>query len=431
MTMAEEKISNSTYKTRGAKTQENPYGWYDFTPDVNKPCILMLPGDGTSFDSAANAQLKKIVELLETRGCEKEVDACIVVYDFGVKFYENKQEARNLLMHKYNRGTKNNTSSNKRPDKELINPQYIDDIFDRFFENRISNEKGEKLPYDEACKRVRNLTIFAHCHGAYSFLKLEEKMQHRMQELGYSKEERAGIQKQMLCTAYAPYCPLGVSKSTMISFCCAKDMVVRHGNNFQRNIQQLNNNNRLQISYFPKEKGEVFVVPSFMIDELDGHNFIWSFTKRKEIFYDLKPTSQNNWITENNPIKSSQALIGMMGNVLVNGVLNSIEKKPLPGTKDLVCQYREFGNNNALANSQVSDVFKTIYEIAENNGKIYWGAIHGLTHDSAKQKSELKSKIKRLRKYAEPNLGKPKRNKIEKFSVGAQMCFDKIKKKLR
>ena len=196
-------------------------------------------------------------------------------------------------------------------------------------------------------------------------------MQHRMQELGYSKEERAGIQKQMLCTAYAPYCPLGVSKSTMISFCCAKDMVVRHGNNFQRNIQQLNNNNRLQISYFPKEKGEVFVVPSFMIDELDGHNFIWSFTKRKEIFYDLKPTSQNNWITENNPIKSSQALIGMMGNVLVNGVLNSIEKKPLPGTKDLVCQYREFGNNNALANSQVSDVFKTIYEIAENNGKIY------------------------------------------------------------
>ena len=65
--MAEEKISNSTYKTRGAKTQENPYGWYDFTPDVNKPCILMLPGDGTSFDSAANAQLKKIVELLEKK----------------------------------------------------------------------------------------------------------------------------------------------------------------------------------------------------------------------------------------------------------------------------------------------------------------------------------------------------------------------------
>ena len=70
MAKSEEKLSNSTYKTRGVKTQENPYGWYDFVPDVNKPCIFMLPGDGTSCDYGANAQLKKIVELLKVRGCE-------------------------------------------------------------------------------------------------------------------------------------------------------------------------------------------------------------------------------------------------------------------------------------------------------------------------------------------------------------------------
>ena len=196
MAKSEEKLSNSTYKTRGVKTQENPYGWYDFVPDVNKPCIFMLPGDGTSFDSVANSQLEKIVNLLEERGCEKEVDTCIVVYDFGVKFYDNKQEARNLLMNKYNRGAKKDKSTNSQPDSEIVNPEYIDDIFDRFFENRISNEKGEKLPYDEACRRIRNLIIFAHCHGAYTFLKLEEKMQRRMRELGYSDNERLGIQKQ-------------------------------------------------------------------------------------------------------------------------------------------------------------------------------------------------------------------------------------------
>lgn len=431
MAKPEEKLSNSTYKTRGEKTQENPHGWYDFVPDVNKPCIFMLPGDGTSGDYGANAQLKKIVELLKARGCEKEVDACVVVYDFGIKFYENKQEARNLLMNKYNRGSKKNTSSREQPESEIINPEYIDDIFEKFFENRVSDNDGERLSYNEACRRVRNLTIFAHCHGAYTFLKLEEKMQQRMKELGYSDAERQGIQKQMLCAAYAPYCPLGISKSTMLSFCCAKDTVVRHGNHFQDGIRYLNNNNRLQFSYFPKEKGEVFVAPSFMIDEMDGHNFIWHFPKRKEIFYDLKPSSQSNWIAENDPIKSSQALTGMLGNVLVNGAICAIEGTPLPDTKELVCQYREVGNDNELVNSQISSVFKMIYAIAKNNGETCWNVIHNMTHDTAKKKSEAKSKIKTLRKYAEPNLGKSKRNGVEKLSICTRLYFDKIKKKLR
>ena len=431
MAKSEEKLSNSTYKTRGVKTQENPYGWYDFVPDVNKPCIFMLPGDGTSCDYGANAQLKKIVELLKARGYEKEVDACVVVYDFGIKFYENKQEARNLLMNKYNRGAKKNTSSNEQRESEIINPQYIDDIFEKFFENRISDDDGERLSYNEACRRIRNLTIFAHCHGAYTFLKLEEKMQQRMKDLGYSDIERLRIQKQMLCAAYAPYCPLGVSKSTMISFCCAKDTIIRHGNHFQNGIRYLNNNNRLQFSYFPKEKGEVFVAPSFMIDEMDGHNFIWNFPKRKETLYDLKPSFQINWIAENDPIKSSQALTGMLGNVLVNGAISAIEGNPLPDTKELVCRYREVGDDNELANSQISSAFKMIYAIAKNNGEACWNAIHGMAHDTAKKKNEEKTKIKNLRKYAEPNLGKPKRNGAEKLSISVQMYFDKIKKKLR
>ena len=34
--------------TRGPKTEANPHGWYDFEPNIDKPCILILGGDGTT-----------------------------------------------------------------------------------------------------------------------------------------------------------------------------------------------------------------------------------------------------------------------------------------------------------------------------------------------------------------------------------------------
>lgn len=79
------------------------------------------------------------------------------------------------------------------------NPQYVDSLFEKAILPRISSLNGkEKLSVEEACKRIRKLNIVAHCHGAYVALKLEEKMQAKMNELGYSNEERKQIQSQML-----------------------------------------------------------------------------------------------------------------------------------------------------------------------------------------------------------------------------------------
>ena len=72
-------------------------------------------------------------------------------------------------------------------------------------------------------KRIRNLTVFAHCHGAYVFLKLEEMMQDKMKELGYTADERNIIQKQLFCVAYAPLTPVGINKSNVINFASAWD----------------------------------------------------------------------------------------------------------------------------------------------------------------------------------------------------------------
>ena len=48
-------------------------------------------------------------------------------------------------------------------------------------------------------------------------------MQQTMKELGFSPAERGQIQKQLLCLACAPSAPLGISKSTLISFASRQD----------------------------------------------------------------------------------------------------------------------------------------------------------------------------------------------------------------
>ena len=83
-----------------------------------------------------------------------------------------------------------------------------------------------------------------------------------MKELGYSRQEQAQIQKELLCVAHAPFAPLGVSKSTMISFVSAQDWEIRHYNNFEKEIRPLSKNNKVLLSYFPDKKGEMFLAPS-------------------------------------------------------------------------------------------------------------------------------------------------------------------------
>ena len=67
---------------------------------------------------------------------------------------------------------------------ETTDPKYVGEIFDKFLLPRISTDRGRRrLSADEAALRVRRLNIVAHCHGAYTALRLEEMMQEKMKEL--------------------------------------------------------------------------------------------------------------------------------------------------------------------------------------------------------------------------------------------------------
>ncbi|MBP5160577.1 MAG: hypothetical protein ILP11_00795 [Alphaproteobacteria bacterium] len=263
------KVSSVEIGQRVTKTPDNPYGFNIVkTVPIDQPVILSMGGTGSTnkFPSVANGYLSRLEQWLNANGIKEGVGFYGVMYNFAS---HHDLCSRKLLFQQHHR---NPTKRVETYDEETLNPAYVEDVFQKAFLGRISDEKGQRLSVDEAVSRMRKLTVFAHCHGAYTFLKVEEKMQNKMRELGYSPTERARIQKELVCVAHAPHAPLGVSKSTMISFASGSDPEIPHYNNFTKELISMPVAS-WRNSYFPEERGEVIIAPT-LGDEAEQHNFI-------------------------------------------------------------------------------------------------------------------------------------------------------------
>lgn len=225
---------------RVPKTEENPYG-YEKVVAIPKDevCVVCLGGDGATTDKAANGYAKIIQnEILES--LNNDVSVYSITYNFG---QHRKELARKITDIKYRtevlRSKADIDKTLSKATEEEHNPKYIEELFERVILPRITLHNGKGiLSVEEACKRIRKLNIVAHCHGAYVALKLEEKMQATMKELGYNEEAREAIQSQMLIVAQAPACPLRVSKSQFISFRSVYDSDIPLKNNiFDRYVE--------------------------------------------------------------------------------------------------------------------------------------------------------------------------------------------------
>lgn len=258
---------------RVPKTADNEHGW---TPVLTIPrdetCVLYFGGGGLNTARLANGSLKKIETLFTSAGMN-DINLYAVVQDFGYPEHDrlyafNRSVARKKQMQKYHR----NVRVVEEVHAEDEDPKYVQQIFNCIFLPRLTDSYGKRLECDVACKNIRKITTVTHCHGGYTFLRLEELMQQKMVKLGYTAAERATIQKQLVCVAHAPFCPLGVSKSTMVSFSSNQDGVVKHFNNFSTTIREM----VLQdIAYFPNKRGNVFIGSGLNKSgyDLDEHDF--------------------------------------------------------------------------------------------------------------------------------------------------------------
>lgn len=107
-----------------------------------------------------------------------------------------------------------------------------------------------------------------------------------------------------MVVAQSPYCPLGQSQSTFVSFASVKDDEVSHYNNFEAAVRKINDRQNIPLSYFPDRQGNIFLVGD-MGKEFDQHNF-WGYHPSSEM------------------TREGQALIALSAKVLVGGVKNAL-----------------------------------------------------------------------------------------------------------
>ena len=374
--LAQESTTRAFIGQRVLKTPDNPYGFQlvDCVP-FDRPAVLVLTGSGTRERSgeenghkSANGYLSDVERILKSHGIKDGVDLYALIHHFGRDEYgkeafDDAMARKKLLadhhvpfveeafysQHKPKFSGGKYVLQNSKGQKieqtlnnETLNPTYVDELFDKTFLPRLCDEKGEKLPVEEACRRLRNLTVVAHCHGAYTFLKIEEKMQQKMNDLGYSSRERAQIQKQLLCVACAPEAPLGVSKSTMISFASAADAHLTTDNNFARFVRYEN----FPAAYFPDKHGEVFLAKTYTSKE--GRKAVIGGIEHAFFRFEDEDWHSKDWMF----------LFDFFSNAVANGVRGSIEGRPLSSVKDLVCGDDERANG--------------LFEQMKTRGEILW-----------------------------------------------------------
>lgn len=292
--------SNVLFYRRGEKSEENEFGLKkQDNIDADEVCVLVLGGDGTRTEKVLNGYLSNIYRLLRENDLHEKAAVLGVVYDFGE--YMNVNYARSSQMEKYGRKIR----LNRELTPDTLNPKYVREIFNKAVLPRISTDGGkQRLNAAEAAARIRRLNIVAHCHGAYTALMLEQMMQTKMEELGYSRQEKKFIQKQLMVVAQSPYCPLGQSQSTFVSFASVKDDEVSHYNNFEAAVRKINDRQNIPLSYFPDRQGNIFLVGD-MGKEFDQHNF-WGYHPSSEM------------------TREGQALIALSAKMLVGGVKNAL-----------------------------------------------------------------------------------------------------------
>ncbi|MBR5904800.1 MAG: hypothetical protein IKZ49_04725, partial [Alphaproteobacteria bacterium] len=220
---------------RVEKTEENPHGFQIVNGiPIDETCVLFLGGNGTTDGQKLNGYLGDVKTVLEKSGLDGKVGIYGVIYNFGdvdkdEKYAFRDERARKFFMFKH--GRRKIRAKFDAITEDDINPRYVKILFETVFLPRIS-KNGQKIDAESAKRNIRKINVVAHCHGSYTFLKVEELMWQKMSELGYTKQEMTEIQKQLLCVCYAPYCPLGISKSEFISFATANDANSKYGNLF-------------------------------------------------------------------------------------------------------------------------------------------------------------------------------------------------------
>ncbi len=214
-------ISYAFLAERTETTPDSPYRIKPAAPiKPQETMVLVLAGSGGQGDNIRgyNGYLKKTDEFIKNHSelKNKPVRVCVAVCNFG-KYHDDNYarhcENWRIVNQSHYAKCINNLAGIKR--QEILEPQYIQDIFNAVILPRISSDDGKsRLNQAEAVCNIRKLNLVTHCHGAYVAMQLEKIMNRKMQELGYSPAEQKQIKKNLVSVNYAPNCMSSLSTDT-------------------------------------------------------------------------------------------------------------------------------------------------------------------------------------------------------------------------
>ncbi|MDE5615452.1 MAG: hypothetical protein K2I81_01295 [Alphaproteobacteria bacterium] len=284
--------------------------------DISKPCVLILGGENTNSPIVANSYFRSIKETLNNNQITSNLNLYSVYYDFGSR---NSNSDRFMLFYKF-RTPKQLAEINASyllsdlysyPLYET-SPKYINDIYQIAMHPRLYAKNGDILSPEQIEKNLRNMVIFAHCHGAYVARMLEQKM---LQDPNIQKllSQKPKLLQNLLVINHAPFAPLENYQFTAISFCSASDTQACLYTKLDSQIKSAPN--ECAPAFFGAEFGNVMIADRLKHNIEDEHSHIGL---RGSHFTDAKLT------------RSGKILFSTERNSLLKGVNAMIKDKAMP-----------------------------------------------------------------------------------------------------
>lgn len=136
---------------------------------IDRPLVLILNGSGLENNTQAGKSINVINSLLG---------------DFVLK--------ADVISVNYNKVTYN---------EDLLDSNISRLVDELFFP--LTTSDGKRIDTESACKNMRNINIFAHCYGNTVIRLLLERLDEKMETIGYNRTERELIIEQIFAVIFA------------------------------------------------------------------------------------------------------------------------------------------------------------------------------------------------------------------------------------
>ena len=193
-------------------SENNIYGWEPniFSTQINfdNPILLCLGGAGIDDDKLANGIAKLAQELIgRTDINDKEIQLLSAVYPKNIEMLGEERR-------KFSLG------------QEREKTDYIYAIYETILLPIIVNaiKEDNSFNFNFIKQKLRNITIFSHCHGSFVACELANYLKKDLEEFAFSKREIDDLLSEITNIMLSPRDGVQMSEGPLnIGFTCASD----------------------------------------------------------------------------------------------------------------------------------------------------------------------------------------------------------------